>query len=185
MSIIKLSDAFKAGADWVSAEVRAFIGDQVAFNVDVISDVNDNDFESARWIFVKASGALYRLDLTSGLADDGDGVLQDNVGRRYIKVTSTVAVDFDDSGTLANRATHDAAAKGYVYAVTDGTDLVIYIKKSATSGDWSSGFTWRGPAGNDGVQSSNATVTDIVRLTQAAYDALVPPSATTFYIITP
>lgn len=185
MAIIKPSTAFKSGADWVSADVRAYMIDQVAIHVDAVGDVNSNDFEKARWLFVKATGALYRLDLAATASDDGDTVLIDNIGRRYIKSTSVVRINWDASGTLAGRAAYDGAAKGFVYAVTDGADLVIYVKETATSGDWSNAFSWRGAAGNNGVQSSNATVTDIIKLTQAQYDALVPPNATTFYIVVP
>jgi hypothetical protein len=42
-----------------------------------------------------------------------------------------------------------------------------------------------GPAGSSGVQSSNGTVSNIIRMSQAAYDALVTPDPTTLYIITP
>lgn len=42
-----------------------------------------------------------------------------------------------------------------------------------------------GPAGSSGVQSSNGSVSNIIRLSQAAYDALVTPDPTTLYIITP
>jgi len=45
----------------------------------------------------------------------------------------------------------------------------------------------QGPAGNNGssgVQSSDGSITDIVRMTQAAYDLLDPPDPTTLYIIT-
>lgn len=41
-----------------------------------------------------------------------------------------------------------------------------------------------GKDGLDGVQSSDGSVTDIIALTQAEYEALDPVSATTFYIIT-
>ena len=37
--------------------------------------------------------------------------------------------------------------------------------------------------GGGGVTSSNNTVTDIIAITQAAYDALTPPDATTLYIV--
>ncbi|BBC53724.1 minor tail protein [Mycobacterium phage JF4] len=41
----------------------------------------------------------------------------------------------------------------------------------------------QGPQGPAGVPSSNGTVLDFVKLTQAAYDALSPKVATTFYVI--
>lgn len=41
-----------------------------------------------------------------------------------------------------------------------------------------------GLPGTDGVQSSDNSVTDIIALSQSAYDALSPPNASTFYIVT-
>lgn len=41
-----------------------------------------------------------------------------------------------------------------------------------------------GQDGLDGVQSSDSSVTDILAMTQAEYNALDPADATTFYIIT-
>jgi hypothetical protein len=154
MSFIKISDAFKAGADWISATVRSFFIEQVPRAVDTVADVRDNDLEQARWIFVRSVGAFYRLSLSSTASDDGDGVIRDNIGRRYIKATSAVQVGFGASGTLANRANFNGEAKGFVYAQTDQDDLILYIKESNASGDWSEGFTWRGPPGVNGTNFS-------------------------------
>ncbi|QTR37015.1 collagen-like protein [Mycobacterium tuberculosis] len=41
----------------------------------------------------------------------------------------------------------------------------------------------QGPQGPSGTPSSNGTVLDFVKITQAAYDALSPKVATTFYVI--
>ena len=70
MSIVKPSTAFKAGADWVSAEVRAYMKDQVAIHVDTVTDLRDSDMEKARFVYIKSKAALYRLNLSSGAADD-------------------------------------------------------------------------------------------------------------------
>jgi len=168
MPLIKISDAFKAGADWISATVRTLMRDQVPFAVDAIQDVRDNDLEHARWVFVRSVGSFYRLSLSSTAADNGDTVLRDNIGRRYIKATSAVQLGFGGSGTLANRAAFDGQAKGFVYAQTDQADLILFVKESNTSGDWSEGFTWRGPPG---VNGSNFTVDEIGTFAgRAAFD---------------
>lgn len=86
MSIIKPSTAFKAGADWESAEVRAYMKDQVSTHVDTVQDVRDNDFELTRFLWVREKAATYALNLSSGEEDDGDRVIRDNVGRRYVKI---------------------------------------------------------------------------------------------------
>src|SRR5690606_28033923 len=89
MALIKISDAFKAGADWLSATVRGLHRDQVLTCIDTVQDVRDNDFEQTRFLYVKAKGAFYRLNLSSTASDDGDTVLRDNIGRRYVKVEGT------------------------------------------------------------------------------------------------
>lgn len=141
MTIIKPSTAFKAGADWVSAEVRAYIKDQVATHVDTAADVRDNDFEQTRFIFVKSKAALYRLDLSSGASDDGDTVLQDNVGRRYVKVAgSTISLlgipQVDD---LTARGAYDNEDPGFMVIVSDTGSgrAAIYTMGDGGSGDWS------------------------------------------------
>lgn len=91
------------------------------------------------------------------------------------------------AGSLAER---DALSLG----VAD--DQFIFLR-AETGEPWEyyrwSGTAWIGPFdpreagadGSDGVQSSDDSVTDIVAITQAAYDLLDPPNASTFYIIKP
>lgn len=45
----------------------------------------------------------------------------------------------DATGTLAQRAAFNAAAQGFVYLRTDVSPMVVFVKRSATSGDWSAG----------------------------------------------
>ncbi len=187
MSIVKPSTAFKQGADWVSAEVRAYVKDQLATHVDTVGDVQSNDFEQTRFLFVRSKSATYRLDLSSGAADDGDTVLRDNVGRRYLKIPAAAATAFWDAAVddLAGRAAYNGAAAGFVVFVADVGDerAALYVMGAGGAGDWSDPFYYTGAPGNDGVQSSNATISDIIRITQAAYDALTPPDPQTLYVI--
>lgn len=154
MTIIKPSTAFKAGADWVSAEVRAYIKDQVATHVDAVSDVRDNDFEQTRFVYVRSKAALYRLDMSSAAADDGDTVLRDNVGRRYVKVpgsdgNKTWNVQVDD---LSDRDAYDNEDSGFVVLVSDVGDgrAAIYTMGDGGYGDWSGPAYQTGPAGGPG-----------------------------------
>lgn len=155
MPIIKPSTAFKAGADWVSAEVRAYMKDQTPIHVDTVQDVRDNDFEQARWLFVKATGKDYRLDLNSAAPDDGDTVLVDNIGRRYVVIPTTGAgspwdVQVPD---LAARSAYDGEDAGFVVLVSDvaGGRAGTYTKNSSALGDWSDVAWYTGPTGQ-GVQ---------------------------------
>jgi len=139
MTIIKPSTAFKAGADWVSAEVRAYIKDQVATHLDTAQDVRDNDFEQTRFLYVRTKAATYRLDLSSGAVDDGDTVLRDNVGRRYIKVSGSGSamawdVQVDD---LAGRAAYDGEDAGFSVLVADtGSGRAAVYERVGAAGNW-------------------------------------------------
>lgn len=159
--IIKPSDAFRQSADWVSADVRAYIKDQVSTHVDTVQDVRDNDFEQTRFVYVKSKASTYRLDLSSGADDDGDTVLRDNLGRRYVKVAGAgglrpwdVQVD-----TLSDRAAYDGQPAGYVVLVSDagGGRAAIYTMGAGGSGDWSDPAYLTPPAvGGDVVGPSSA-----------------------------
>jgi hypothetical protein len=75
-----------------------------------------------------------------------------------------------EKGLSTNRPSNPV--EGRVRYETDTDELVVY-----------NGSTWTGVGGGgDTVESTD--VTNIVVLSQAAYDALSPPDATTLYIIT-
>lgn len=89
---------------------------------------------------------------------------------------------------LTERGNFDDEASGYRVAVSDIGDgrSAIYEKKSASSGDWSAPIYLTGAPGGDGadgIQSSNNSVTNVITITQAEYDLLDPPDATTWYIL--
>ena len=139
MTIIKPSTAFKSGADWVSAEVRAYMTDQVKTHVDTVQDVRDGDFERTRFLYVRTKAATYRIDLSSGAPDDGDVVLQDNVGRRYVKVPGSGPatawdVQVDD---LAGRAGYDGEEAGFSVLVADaGSGRAAIYERVGAAGNW-------------------------------------------------
>lgn len=76
----------------------------------------------------------------------------------------------DATGTLTDRATNNAAAKGFVFVRTDVVPFQIYIKASATSGDWAGPTSMQGPPG---VVGPAATVE------VGAVETLAPGSAAT------
>src|SRR5690606_11976978 len=144
-----------AGADWVSAEVRAYIKDQVATHVDTVADVRDNDFEQTRFVYVRSKATLYRLDLSSGAADDGDTVLRDNVGRRYVKVAGSGGFVFwnaiaEDEAGLAAYEDEDAGFAVLVIDVASSGRSAIYVMGDGGSGDWSDPAYLTGAAGQNG-----------------------------------
>lgn len=153
MAFIKPSTAFKASANWLSAEVRAYIKDQVATHLDTVADLRDADLERTRFVFIKTKAALYRLDLSSGAADDGDTVIHDNLSRRYLKIAANgpggpfwdVAVD-----ALADRDDYDDEPDGYAVFVADTGSgrAALYVMGDGGSADWSDPFYFTGEPGD-------------------------------------
>lgn len=162
MAFIKISDAFKAGADWLSATVRALHRDQVLTCMDTVQEVRDNDFEQTRFLYVKAKGSFYRLNLSSTAADDGDTVLRDNIGRRYLKVDGSAISAWADAhvADIAARAAYDGQAAGFVVLVSDagGGRAAFYTMGSGGSGNWIGPAFLTGTAGADGVPGSSDVV---------------------------
>lgn len=56
----------------------------------------------------------------------------------------------DATGTLADRALNDAAPKGFIFWRTDITPFELYVKASATSGDWAGPTSVQGAPGTGG-----------------------------------
>lgn len=184
MAIIKPSTAFKQSADWVSGEVRAYMRDQVSTHVDTVQDVRDNDFEQTRFVYVRERGAVYRLDLASGAADNGNTVIRDNVGRRYIKVvtgvrdvltaTRTLYVRTDGNNNndgLTNTSGGAFATIQHAFNIINATDLRHYnvTVKLGNTGNFA-GATLNGPFLGSGTVAlegdvsnpANTTVTSTI-----------------------
>lgn len=71
--------------------------------------------------------------------------------RRILEQLATGAyAQPDASGTLAERAAFDAEAEGFIYWQTDVDPFLIFVKRSATSADWSAGVSIQGPTGATG-----------------------------------
>ena len=59
---------------------------------------------------------------------------------------------YDIAGSAADKATYDGKPKGFAYLVIDGAQPQLYIKGSATSGDWEGPFAYGvGPQGLQGI----------------------------------
>lgn len=140
-SIIKPTTAYPTGANWPSASSRGYQTDQVALCVDTVADVNDNDFERVRFVFVKSKASFYRLDLSSGAADDADTVLLDNQGRRYIKIVGSAGTLSWDAlaEDITARGAYDDEAEGFTVLVIDSGDgrSAVYVMGDGGSADWS------------------------------------------------
>ena len=100
------------------------------------------------WVaYVRALDRWYERDGTDFVtADDGFRTIVGPAGQRWKLVTSTPGgVNINAAGNTAGRATYDAAVPPFVYY--DSQADLVYVKLSATSGDWSVGFPLRGPPG--------------------------------------
>ncbi|QGZ16318.1 hypothetical protein Hena1_01680 [Erwinia phage Hena1] len=58
----------------------------------------------------------------------------------------------NQTGTTAERANYDAEPKGFSFL--DTTTGMLYIKNSATSGDWSDGIPFKGDKGDNGTNGA-------------------------------
>lgn len=122
----------------------------------------------------------------------GDIVRSTAQSRRYLEMLgqlSALGIQPNAFGAFADRDTYDDEAAGFIYLSVDGdgeTDVwTLYIKETASPGDWGAGQEVRGPQGPSGkIDSSNDTVLNIISVSQADYDLLDPPDETTLYIIT-
>ncbi len=103
------------------------------------------DLSSSWLVFIDGVSWIRDTIDTTGI-DDGSWTIADNVGNRWKKVPQLSA--FDAYGvTATDKATYDASAAGFVFFSLD--EYGIYVKKTATSGDWSSLVPFRGPRGGD------------------------------------
>lgn len=66
----------------------------------------------------------------------------------------------DATGTLADRTLNDAAPKGFIFWRTDVTPFELYVKASATPGDWAGPTSVQGPPGPGGTDG--ASVADVL-----------------------
>ncbi len=98
------------------------------------------------WLGGAQTAAAYEIGITPDTArmQETTRVLLDLLGNYGF-------FQFNESGTLANRATFNAAAKGFLYLRTDVSPAQLYVKASATSGDWAGPFAYaKGDTGGQG-----------------------------------
>lgn len=152
------------------------------------SVTSDGELELKRpWPHVSLADEEYDIGLIA--ADAATAIFTNRQLSEILRRVVVSGVAPDGSGTIAERdALSPTPATGYVWLrVETGEELEVTIK---TDSGWAGPHPLRGndgePGANglDGVQSSDASVTDILSMTQAEYDALDPVSPTTFYIIT-
>jgi hypothetical protein len=71
-----------------------------------------------------------------------------NVAFLLSEIRQGTIFKYDVSGPAGDRAIYDARAKGFSYLATDGGSLSLYVKRSATPGDWAGPFAYgRGETG--------------------------------------
>lgn len=106
------------------------------------TDGNDGDF----WY---ATGTKVLYGPKAGGAWPAGTSLQGNTGPQG---ATGQGINPDSTGTLAQRAAFDAQAQGYKYLETDVSPFKLWVKASASSGDWA-GPTFiggQGPVGDGG-----------------------------------
>lgn len=108
--------------------------------------------------------------------------------QRLLAKLSLIGIIPDGSGTIAERNALDPVpSPGYMWFHFEENERPALYKKSESG--WDGPVYFDGEAGSDGndgtdgVQSSNGSVTDIVKLTLSEYEELSPPDAQTIYWI--
>lgn len=103
----------------------------------VVSDGDRRVFQVTDWTgSTGTKPATGKYVGTSGLVDAiGDAI--DVRGTQGIQGEQGLGIQPDASGPLADRDTYDDEAAGFVFVDTDATPFDLYIKLSATTGDWS------------------------------------------------
>lgn len=138
-----------AGPDIANAEetYQVFVALSVA-------DITARDLSRTRVIHLITSAgfSIYHYDSTNTAAEDGSAVIFDTNDRPFVRQSSPTGVAIDAVGTFAGRSAYDGEAAAFVYLSTDGnvspiSDPVLFVKLSATSGDWSGALEIRGPRG--------------------------------------
>jgi hypothetical protein len=114
----------------------------------------------------------------SGLGENGDNYLNSNNGDVYYKNGGAWSIianfrgpafSVDESGLLSAKSAYDTEAAGFSYLATDTGNL--YIKNSATSGDWSAAIPFKGDKGDslnpcgDWDDETEYSVNDLVSYT--------------------
>lgn len=119
------------------------------------SVVSDTEITLKRaWPGATLSGAVYDIQLES--ADAATAIWSNQTLAEIIaQIEAGTFLDFDATGTLAQRAAFNGAAQGFVYCQSDVNPFLVFIKKSATSGDWSAGTSLKGSDGTNGTNGAN------------------------------
>ncbi len=106
---------------------------------------------------------------------------------KALKTLSMVSIKPNGVGTLAKR---DSLVLGdtdvYVFLHAElGEDFEYFVWDGPTDESWLGPYPVAIPpdAPTDGILSSNGSITNIIAVTQVAYDALSPPDPTTLYVI--
>jgi len=170
--------AFDAAA---AGDITAFYIDPIDRNERVVSGLlRQWTVGTVLVIRSLATTAYVALEMTANVTDhtgwfsgsvrfvESDGVLADgeDVAIGWFRIGNGLA--FDESGSFAGRDAFDGEAGGFVYLSDDGdggaiTGGVLFVKASATGGDWGPAIPLRGAKGDRGWAPKFALVTDAAR----------------------
>jgi hypothetical protein len=105
---------------------------------------------STTWLVWVGTDLFYRDPSDTTSADNGTTVIHDGNSNRWKKASSVSGgVNVDAAGPVSEKSTYNTEAEGFTFLATDEGKL--YVKQSATSGDWSTGMTLKGDIGNTGL----------------------------------
>ncbi|MBU1313974.1 MAG: hypothetical protein KJ947_22545 [Alphaproteobacteria bacterium] len=140
------------GTAWQLALItNGYIAVEAAGNLLPIASVDGDTEITAELAWAGASG-IYSYAIQRNPQQ-----LQDNAENSrtlsYLlsEIRNGTLFKYDAAGSLSDRAFHDAKPKGFSYLVLAGETALLYVKASATSGDWAGPFAYgTGPIGPEG-----------------------------------
>lgn len=125
---------------------------EAAGNVLPIASVVDDDTITAELAWTGASGTYaYAIQRDTAYLKTLD-VNSKTLAEMLAEIRQGTIFKYDVAGPGADRNIYDTKSKGFAYLATDGTNPQLYVKLSATSGDWAGPFAYgTGPQGEQGI----------------------------------
>lgn len=199
---VDVTNASNAFANWTGAPLYAgncpddsqIAIDGVLYHIASLTDTTSGTL-SRNYAGSTATGVTAEIDPYTA-AQVSTVTLNTTVANwlRLLQDISGTGVQPNGIGDYAGRSTYDAQVQGYVYLSMDGdggsiSTPVLFVKDSATSGDWSDAITIEGPQGPAGVigdwkgawvTATAYAVNDAVSEAGSAYICLVAHTSGTF-----
>lgn len=144
-----------AGTAWSVAGFKAGDTFHAQGLVGIIASVDSDTAITLRdvWMGEAISGGAYLLRY-----QPDNSRMQGTTRELLDQLRQGIWLTPDATGKTADKTSYDDRPKGFRFLDVGVDPFKLYVKETDTSGDWSSGADWVGPAGNNGTPGSAAVV---------------------------